>query len=418
MPTVIEQLKELKSIKPRPQWVESQRDLLLSQITRQNTAIDSSSSYNYWLLFKSILPSGFIKFIARPVGILSALAVIVFGTGAFGVNASKSSLPGDFLYPVKLTSEKVTVGLASSGQEKAKAHVTIAEERVREIEAIVKVEQSANTKKDKVKIAVDGLKKEMESVKRELGVAQDIGKSSKNLVTTAKEVDAKIEQITDKVKTVKTNQSVITGEQTGRVGDPVKEIIKKLNEVTIVAEETGVKAVEVLVDTHKAGNSSMSDKEVVVVLEKKINNTESNVKDVTARVTQVGAVVKDIIQTTLVGDPTSPENKAIDVQNNISIENKKIMVEIQDKPVQAEKILTEAKELLNQGDLKSVMEKVRQSAEIIKNVTTQVDNLQINVAPAKTETLTPTTPTTIPTTPLPATTTSPTGTATTTTPAK
>ena len=418
MPTVIEQLKELKSIKPRPQWVESQRDLLLSQITRQNTAVDSSQSYNYWLLFKSVLPSGFVKFIARPAGIMSALAVILFGTGALGVNASKSSLPGDFLYPVKLTSEKVTVGLASSGQEKAKAHVTIAEERVREIEAIVKVEQSADTKKDKVKIAVDGLKKEMEGVKRELDVAQDAGQSSKNLVTTAKEVDAKIEQITDKVKDVKTTQSVITGEQTGRVGDPVKEIIKNLNEVTIMAEETGVKAIEVMVETHKAGDSPMSDKEVVDVLEKKINNTESNVKDVTARVTQVGATVKEGTQTTLVGDLTTPENKALDVQNNISIENKKIMVEIQDKPVEAEKILTEAKDLLNQGDLISVMEKVRQSAEIVKNVTTQVDSLQINVAPATTTPLTPTTPTTTPPTTTPATTTPTTGTATTTTPAK
>ncbi len=378
MPTVIEQLKELKTIKPRPEWIESQRDLLLSQITRQNTEKNGSNLFNYWLLFKSVLPTGFVKFIARPVGVLSAVAVLLFGSGVFGVNASKSSLPGDFLYPVKLTSEKVKVGLAESGEEKAKAHVAIAEERVREIEKIVQVERSSETKKNKVKIAADGLKKEMEGVKKELDVVKDGVKSAKEIVVTAKEVDDKIEKIAVKVKEVKTSQSVIQGEETGRVGDPQKEIIKDLNAVTVVAEQTGVKAVSVLVEKHKAGDSPLSDKEVVNVLEKKITTTENNIKDVTARVTSVGEAVK--------GSNPLP---ATTESNNISVENQKIIGEIKDKPVEAEKILTEAKDLLNQGDLTAVMEKVRQTAEIVNTVTDKVDSLQINIA----------TPTTVPATP-------------------
>lgn len=391
MPTVIEQLKELKTIKPRPEWIESQRDLLLSQITRQNTEKNGSNLFNYWLLFKSVLPTGFVKFIARPVGVLSAVAVLLFGSGVFGVNASKSSLPGDFLYPVKLTSEKVKVGLAESGEEKAKAHVAIAEERVREIEKIVQVERSSETKKNKVKIAADGLKKEMEGVKKELDVVKDGVKSAKEIVVTAKEVDDKIEKIAVKVKEVKTSQSVIQGEETGRVGDPQKEIIKDLNAVTVVAEQTGVKAVSVLVEKHKAGDSPLSDKEVVNVLEKKITTTENNIKDVTARVTSVGEAVK--------GSNPLP---ATTESNNISVENQKIIGEIKDKPVEAEKILTEAKDLLNQGDLTAVMEKVRQTAEIVNTVTDKVDSLQINIATPTTAPATPTvTPPVNPTTTTP-----------------
>jgi len=397
-----EQLKNLKEIKPRSEWRDTQRELLLNQITRQITDREPSKALNYWLLFKSVLPTGFVKFIARPAGIVSALAVLIFSSGVFSVSASKGSLPGDILYPVKLTSEKVKVGLAEKGEQKAKLHVEIAEERVREIEKVVQQETSSESKQVKVKIAAEGLKKEMENAKKELDKVKDIPKSTKTAVNVVKELDEKADAISEKVQAVKTTQTAEVP-TTVKADDSVKAIVKTLNEATVATDQTGVKAVEVMVEKHAAGDITMTDKEVIKVVEKKLIKTENKVKEVAEKVTKATEAVNEAAKDAAKDVPADPagsgEAKPDEAKQAEVKAQEQIVVEIKDKPSEAEKILTEAKDLLNQGDLNSVLEKVKQSTAIVDEVTTKVENLSINkLTETKTEQVVPPESTTPPTT--------------------
>lgn len=81
------------------------------------------------------------------LGIIPLVVVVAVGVvGASGVTvaASQSSIPGDVLYPVKQATENVRLASAFSKKDKAKVHVAIAEEKVREIE---KLEEKGETDK-------------------------------------------------------------------------------------------------------------------------------------------------------------------------------------------------------------------------------------------------------------------------------
>lgn len=76
--------------------------------------------------------SGFIPLVALViVGMVSASGVTVV--------ASQKSIPGDVLYPVKKVVENVKVATAFSEKDKAKVHLAIAEEKVKEIEKLEEV---------------------------------------------------------------------------------------------------------------------------------------------------------------------------------------------------------------------------------------------------------------------------------------
>ena len=196
MDKVIEQLKGLKNVRPDRDWVATRRALLLSQISGQSAPQKESILANGWYFVKSLLPTGMLKFMARPIGVVSAMLVVIFGSGIFGVSASRDSLPGDLLYPVKLTGEKVKVSL-SNNREQAKLHTEFAAERVKEIEKVVADDKNSDEqKKAKIIVAVNGLESEMKQAQEKLDISKNDIKD-KAVVEVAKQVDAKTGEITD-----------------------------------------------------------------------------------------------------------------------------------------------------------------------------------------------------------------------------
>lgn len=80
-------------------------------------------------------------------GIIPLVVMVAVGlVSASGVTvaASQKSIPGDALYGVKQATENVRVAVAISKQDKAKVHLDIAEEKVKEIE---KLEEKGKTEK-------------------------------------------------------------------------------------------------------------------------------------------------------------------------------------------------------------------------------------------------------------------------------
>lgn len=141
---LIKQLKELKEIKPRKDWVLLTKRQILSEWSNADVRHSMSNIFTvlHW------------KLAFAPV--ISVLTII----GLFGF--ASNTLPGDFLFPVKKVTESVQVGLSLT-EEKPGVHLRLANKRLEELSAIAeanKVRSLAPTIKefqDSVAEAVNGL---------------------------------------------------------------------------------------------------------------------------------------------------------------------------------------------------------------------------------------------------------------------
>lgn len=143
---LIKQLKQLKEIKPDKDWVLLTKRQILADA--QADASVRRSTSNIFAVFQW-------KLAFAPV--ISVFIVI----GLFGF-ANTTTVPGDFLFPVKKAAEIAQVGLSSSA-EKSGVHLKLANRRLEELSGIAdanKVRSLAPTIKefqDNITEAVNGL---------------------------------------------------------------------------------------------------------------------------------------------------------------------------------------------------------------------------------------------------------------------
>jgi hypothetical protein len=385
MSNITKQLKELQDIKPNADWKNSQRDILLSQIKQQTTPQKSSVFANGWFMMKSAVPAGVIGFVARPIGVLTVIGLFVFSTGILGVNASKGSLPGDFLYPVKITTEKVQVGLTISDDKKAELHVSFAENRVNEIDEIIQSDLSQEDKNEKIVLAVDGLKNDMENAQDTMIKVSDNANNSKETINIIKEIDEKSDALGDKIELQK-------------VGfEDNFEMVSDLTEAVDVTIETSVQAIEVIILEREKGEIEMTDQELFDVLERKINKAEIKVKEsidladgeiAQRKVPAVEVLVEEEESTeeNADSDESQESKKTIKQESNsedkvneelTEAETNNIIIDV--RPGEAEKSINEAKDLLDQGDLLSAIEKIKESSLMVKEVNETVERVNVVV---------------------------------------
>lgn len=358
MEKIIEQLKTLQNVKPRKEWVQLQRELLLSQIKSQSAARKQSRVLNTWFLVKSFMPTSVLRFAAKPLGALTVLAVFIFSTGMLGVNASKGSLPGDILYSVKRTSEKMQVGLAVSKEKEAALHVQFAEERVNEIEKVAQGKNSSDQKMKQISVAVDGLKDEMKKAQENLDQAKDQPRKAQEVVAMAKVLDVKSEEISNRIEQKKL-----------QVGDQI--IVDKLSEAQVATTQAGVKALEVIVEKHEQGEVTMSEGELVKTIDNKIEKAKETIKQAAQKVESAKTAVENAPKAVLEIEAESPTVPVKVETPAPAAETSPTTSSTENKPAEAKQILTEAKDLLNHGDLSSAVEKVMQSAEIATEMTAE-----------------------------------------------
>lgn len=155
MRKIKKQLKNLRVIKLDKAASEEMRDILLSKIKNDITVGDRSPRSPISLI-SIFTPS------VRAI-IVSLIVVLIPGGGFTTVKAALSSLPGDFLYPVKITTEKIQVALVSDEDEKTQLRVGFAERRLQEAEEIINKEENGE-RGLKITLAVKKFKEEIESI--------------------------------------------------------------------------------------------------------------------------------------------------------------------------------------------------------------------------------------------------------------
>src|SRR3989338_3670102 len=213
MKVLREQLKTLKTTAPemRPdrEWVVATRSALFQKIQR-DVATEKSSLFGAVVpLFSLFDTSRLNLFLKGALALVLVFGVTISGWVA-GVSASYNSLPGDFLYNVKLATEKTQVAVANATGDSETAidlQFDFAERRVKEIEKV-------SAEPHRVAAATRQLEKGVVSAKDTL---QDVQQSNpdkaaslaKNVTERTTVLVAELKVATDQADTATTQNTLL-----------------------------------------------------------------------------------------------------------------------------------------------------------------------------------------------------------------
>ncbi|HCC22914.1 TPA: hypothetical protein DF272_01910 [Candidatus Falkowbacteria bacterium] len=351
MEKIFKQLEDLKNVKPREDWVRANREVLLAQISSQGP-VRESSFFGILNFIRMLVPAGFVNFLAKPFGVVTVAVLFVLGSGAFTVNASKSSIPGDILYSVKLTSEKVQVGLTVSENKKTALHVDFAEERINEIEQIAASTIDVTEKREKISIAADNFKDSLNSVQESFDKVKTT-KAEKDVINRSIEVVKQVDQKVEAIALRLTNNESLKSDAA---------VVKSIDSAKAEIAETQVKAVEVIVDKYDKGEIELTSEELVETVEAKIKQVGDKITAVAER-ERTEVTSTDVETSTVITD--SPESVNETVESSDSSSSETVVVAPADSE-SAQRLLDEASSLLNQGDLINALEKLKESSELAR----------------------------------------------------
>jgi hypothetical protein len=254
---LLKQLHNLnREIKPDAAWKASNRDILVSQINAQT----SGTQIDHKVLWHGLLLQKFVIAAYRPVGAMILIIGIVLGGYTMTVGATKNSLPGDFLYPIKLTGERMQVNIAGSDEKKANLEITFAERRLAELQKVSDKGSSDLFQKENLQVSLLKYQESINNVKNSLSKLEKT--DSKTAVKVAKLIDEKTKGYVD-ILTQQNDSNPDLGKTAG-----AKDA---LNASQSMAE----KALDVIINEYKAGSKEVTIDNVIQSLEKKMVDLNS-----------------------------------------------------------------------------------------------------------------------------------------------
>ncbi len=382
---LIAQLKQLKhgEVKPREEWLNNNRALLLSQI--KNTVTPEVQKMNFdsiWNTMSLFVPRTLVFNVVRPVAVLLVVSIVATSGWVASVDASYNALPGDWLYPAKRAGEKTQVAVAGMiGSKKTETilHSEFAKRRASETKQLVASKDPQ--KQEKVKESIQDLKIEIANVNQkleEIKVASPDNAVSADIVKDVKQDSEQVKNTLEEVKATLLTTSNINDTSS------TKENAIAINEVKDLAKDISVKAVEVIVTKHLEGDKTVSVEEV----KHEINNTlltassdaqqsKQSVIGVQAVVTAAKVEAKDLAtQPAAVASTTAALNQKISdvatITNTAAAQNKTATDNVDKK-------VTEAVDALSKGDLTKVMEKMKEATTATKEAEKISDQMVNNV---------------------------------------
>lgn len=256
--------KTERSVIPDPSWVAQNRIRLLSHASsnmpKEVSAVRSSAAE----IFKGFVPTQLFYWMRRPAMAFLYLFAIMLGGSFASVSASERSLPGDFLYPVKLATEQTRFALTGDSSEKLRLKTESVQRRVDEIRQVAT--QPMEHKQERIKAAAENLKRDLYSAKQQL-TDVSAGTSPKATLEAAKLLDEQSSAVVQGLQEVK--ESIPAGS---------KAIV---TEAESAAVSTGVKAVTVLIGSKDTpeGAEVISADELKLSIEGKVLALENKIQE-------------------------------------------------------------------------------------------------------------------------------------------
>jgi hypothetical protein len=296
--------------------------------------------------------------------------VTVFGGSIFSVSASDRSLPGDFLYPIKIATEQTRLALTSGKIDKLKLKSEFVDRRVDEIKTLATATDPERPVR--LKQAAEVLKRDLNTVKLQLSEVKS--ESTPETADAVKLVDKQSEQIIEDLKLVRS--------------DAPEEVKNSLAEAEVAAVHTGVTAFEVLLEASKDADSQwvVSEADIRESITKKVDSISATLTDSADKLRLVNTsstILPNLTQATGTGDNLLLGMTSTTVgQLNA-----------------ASSTLQEARVLLSENKLDEVSGKLLEAAKAVAEAETATNNLVASSTQAVLEA--PSINTTSSTTPLP-----------------
>lgn len=359
-----------RGITPDPAWVSRTRETLLMQVSNGLSAKPAPARHQLREFWRRFVPTQWLDVVRGPVLAVMSIMGIVAGGSIMSVSAAEQSLPGDFLYPIKLVSEQTQLIFAKSKSEKIKLKTGFVERRVKEIQAMA----ASNEPKrgERIKAAAETLRRDLDTVKNQLTEVSDEKNKDDTVgqvVEAAKLVDQKSTEVAATLKDVK---STLPEEAQGKVA-----------EVETAAVATGVKALQVLIDSHDhpdAKDSITRDE-----LSKSIQGKVDGIQD------QIVSATQKII---LANGASTGTNDTLTASSTLLTLNASTssaaapLIQIKN----AQQSLEEAKQSLHDNNLDDVRDKLGDAAKAVSVAETVADATMPAPLPLATSTTAPIVP--------------------------
>ncbi|MFZ5365210.1 MAG: DUF5667 domain-containing protein [Patescibacteria group bacterium] len=381
---LIKQLKGLSGMGASSDWKTANRHLLISQISGQSVNRQPASfDKKVWYGFRAMMPTSLKNFILKPIGAISLMLAIIMGASVVSVSASRGSVPGDLLYKVKLTSEKIQAGLTVNDEKKTDLYINFAGERLHEMDKIKDAGQ-AEKKSENIKIALDGFTKQMNTVKTHIEKVSEKPKPAQDIVVVAKKVDDKVVEFTDRIDQKKAEM----------LDFAQKDLVRELDNAKEAVEEASDVAIEVIIEKHVKGEAEIPVEELAGKLEQKIKRAEEKIiktqeeveylKDINSGDTE--AEIKNPAGEQSVDSATADQVASIDqvaMPEPTTTKPIDLLNQVEDKPKEAQQLVEQAKELLLSGDLSSAFSRIIESKQITRQIEETINTVSGDGASAE-----------------------------------
>lgn len=255
-----------RGIHPDPAWVLRTRGELLLKLETAEQAlpvvVGRVTDLRPWT--QRYIPTSFSRLVRGPAVSVASIIGLVFGSSIFSVSAADNSVPGDWLFPVKLATEQTRLVLTTDKSEKLKLKTDFVGRRVEEIRTIASSDVSK--KEERMQEATDLLKRDLDTVNNQLHEVKT-EKTANEAAEAAKLVDQRSSEIASDLKEVKSSLP--------------QELKSSMAKAEAALVNTGVKAVGVLIDVKREGEAGdvVSDEELLQSIAGKVQGLEATLAD-------------------------------------------------------------------------------------------------------------------------------------------
>lgn len=358
-----------RRIKPDPVWVSRTRKTLLMQVANTVSSEPAPVTARVREFYQRFIPAQWMEVLRGPVLAVLSVIVIIAGGSIVSVSAAEQSLPGDFFYPIKLVQEQAQLILTKSKTEKLKLKTGFVERRVKEIQAMAASDEPK--KSERIKAAAESLRQDLDTVKKQLtdvSNAKESDESVAHVVEAVKLVDQKSGEVVANLKDVRSSIS--------------EDAQNKVTEVETAAVAAGVKAVQVLIDSHDHPDAQklLSTAELSLSIQGKVDGIQDQIAATTQKIIAANPGSGENATGTLTILTSSSTIAAIDAMEGSATS---ALRQIKN----AQLSLDQAKVFLQQNKLDEVKDKLGDAAKAVSVAETVADvAINANVAAASSST--------------------------------
>ncbi len=253
---LIKQLNSLqKKIQPQNEWLASSREILLAQLKAQ-TSFDFVESRGHGRQFMHNI----FAFTYKPLVGMAVVCLLIFGSWIATVNATKNSLPGDFLYSLKLTTERMQVNLAIDEEKKTNLELEFAGRRLEEIKTVVAKAETEPNQKENLDVTLKKFQESMVNLKTNLAKLEI--KDKDKAVEIASVLDQKSQEYVD----------ILQDQQ-----ESLPELAKNTEEAINASKVTSEKALDLIIKEFEVGQSDMQPDDIINKVTERINDLEKEI---------------------------------------------------------------------------------------------------------------------------------------------